>query len=124
MPYATNAEPPLSPLFPDPGPTGCDSHLGQESSHAEHKISQSLHLHEVDIGRFFSSEALASDSHNHCVPIMDVLQDPSNVDILIVKPLLRLHDEPPYETVGDMVGFVGRMFEGRVFMHEHHVSHR
>ncbi|EMD33657.1 hypothetical protein CERSUDRAFT_159893 [Gelatoporia subvermispora B] len=89
------------------------------------KIPQSVHPYEVEIGRFFSSEALASDPRNHCVPIVEVFQDPFDVDILIVvMPLLRLHDEPPFETVGEIVDFVQQIFEGLLFMHEHHVAHR
>lgn len=37
-------------------------------------------LHELQINKLFSTEPLASDPRNHCVPLLDVI---------------RLRDEPP-----------------------------
>jgi hypothetical protein len=36
-------------------------------------VKKSVHPFEADIGRFFSSKALANNPHNHCVPIYEVL---------------------------------------------------
>lgn len=79
------------------------------------RTSKSKHPYEVDIGRYFSSESLASDPRNHCVPILDVLQDSRDEDILIlVMLLLREYDDPQFETVGEVIDFLRQVF---------HVSH-
>ncbi|EMD33666.1 hypothetical protein CERSUDRAFT_56679 [Gelatoporia subvermispora B] len=89
------------------------------------KISKQLHPYEIPIGEFFSSEPVASDPRNHCVPIIDVMQDPDEEDLqIIVMPLLRLWNDPPFNTIGEVVEFFRQIFEGMAFMHEHHVAHR
>ncbi|KAI0929999.1 hypothetical protein AcW1_008783 [Taiwanofungus camphoratus] len=89
------------------------------------RTSKSKHPYEVDIGRYFSSESLASDPRNHCVPILDVLQDSRDEDILIlVMLLLREYDDPQFETVGEVIDFLRQVFHGLQFMHQHHVAHR
>ncbi|EIM87934.1 uncharacterized protein STEHIDRAFT_138450 [Stereum hirsutum FP-91666 SS1] len=80
---------------------------------------------EVDIGRLFSSEPLASDPRNHCVPFIDVLPVPEEEgEHVIVTPLLRPWNSPSLETYGEAVAFLSQIFEGIQFMHEHHVAHR
>jgi len=89
------------------------------------KVSLSRHPYEVEIGRFFSSEPLASDPRNHCVPIYDVLNVPDDDDIcILVMPLLRANDSPRFQTVGEAVEFFRQLFEGLQFMHSHSVAHR
>ncbi|OBZ70648.1 hypothetical protein A0H81_09376 [Grifola frondosa] len=88
-------------------------------------VSKSLHPHEADIGLYFSAEQLASDAHNHCVPIYEILHDPNDEDlVLLVMPLLRSFDEPPFDTVGEAVDFFRQCLEGMQLMHHHHVAHR
>jgi hypothetical protein len=74
-----------------------------------------LHLHpyEADIIRFFSSGDVASDPRNHCVPVYDVVPvSPEGVPaVLIVTPLLRQYNDPPFETVGQVVDFFTQIFE-------------
>ncbi|GBE80577.1 predicted protein [Sparassis crispa] len=89
------------------------------------RVSTSIHPYEIEIGQFFSSEPLASNAQNHCVPIYDVLRVPDNEDIaLLVMPLLRGYDDPPMQTMGEAVEFFRQIFEGLQFMHENHVAHR
>ncbi|GBE80551.1 hypothetical protein SCP_0302660 [Sparassis crispa] len=89
------------------------------------KTKKSTHPYEAEIARFLSSSPLISDPRNHCVPICEALQDPIDEDIvLLVMPLLRLYDEPRFETVGEAVEFFHQMIEGMAFMHQHHVAHR
>jgi len=75
-------------------------------------IKKSVHPYEADIGLFFSSETLASDPRNHCVPIYEVLQLPDDDDkIILVMPLLREYYNPRFDTVGEVVEFFRQVFE-------------
>ncbi|KII92692.1 hypothetical protein PLICRDRAFT_679064 [Plicaturopsis crispa FD-325 SS-3] len=89
------------------------------------KLSKSVHPFEVDIGRYFTSEPLASDPRNHCAPFIEVLQVPDDDDLaVVVMPLLRYYDNPRFDTFGEAVDFFQQVIEGLQFMHEHHVAHR
>ncbi|TFK37971.1 kinase-like domain-containing protein, partial [Crucibulum laeve] len=80
---------------------------------------------EVEAGRFFSTEPLASDPRNHCIPFLDVLEIPDQDNaVLIVMPLLQDFGIPPFETIGEVVDFFGQLFEGLYFMHINKVAHR
>lgn len=74
------------------------------------KVSATVHPHEVDIGRFLCSEEVASHPENHCVPLWDVLEDPSEDKVLIlVMPLLRSCNDPEFETIGEVVDFIRQL---------------
>ncbi|KZT74546.1 hypothetical protein DAEQUDRAFT_742671 [Daedalea quercina L-15889] len=74
---------------------------------------------------FLSSEPLASDPRNHCVPLLDVLRDPEDGDIcLLVMSMLRRCNNAPFVTVGEAIEFFQQAFEGLLFIHEHNVAHR
>ncbi|KAJ6507376.1 kinase-like domain-containing protein [Mycena vitilis] len=89
-----------------------DRHPGSDSKYTE-----------LEIGKFFS--ALAEDPHSHCVPILDVLDVPDIEDCwIIVMPLLRDFNSPRFDTFGEAVDFLGQVFEGLKFMHDHNVAHR
>ncbi|EKM49870.1 uncharacterized protein PHACADRAFT_154503 [Phanerochaete carnosa HHB-10118-sp] len=80
---------------------------------------------EIKIATMLSSPPLNSDIRNHCVPILDIIEDDNDPDVsLIVMPFLRLMDDPPFDTVDDVVDFVDQMLEGLVFIHEQGVAHR
>ncbi|KAH7906825.1 hypothetical protein BJ138DRAFT_1071218 [Hygrophoropsis aurantiaca] len=88
-------------------------------------ISKSVHPYEVDIGQYFSSESVASDPANHCVPIYEVLEIPNEPDrVILVMPLLRLYDDPRFDTIGEVMECLRQLFEGLQYMHRHHVAHR
>jgi len=88
-------------------------------------LSKSLHPYEVEIGQFFSREPHASDPRNHCVPIYDVLQDPQEEDtVFLVMPLLRDSQDPPFDTIGEVLDYIEQITEGLQFMHSQHVAHR
>jgi hypothetical protein len=75
-------------------------------------ISISRHPHEVEIGQLFSSEPLASNPKNRCIPFYDVLRVPDNEDrVIIVMPLLYRIENPPFQTIGEVVGFFRQIFE-------------
>ncbi|PBK85266.1 hypothetical protein ARMGADRAFT_942249, partial [Armillaria gallica] len=88
-------------------------------------VSKSIHPHEVPIGRFLSSQPLASDPKNHCVPIYDILQSPLDDDVqIIVMPRLYDFNRTPFDTVGELLECFRQIFEGIEFMHKHFVAHR
>lgn len=68
---------------------------------------------ELQISRFLSS---VQHDANHCVPIIDVLDDPLNPSMsLMVMQYLRPWDDPELTMVGDVVDFVSQMLEVRCF---------
>ncbi|KAJ8463059.1 hypothetical protein ONZ45_g17716 [Pleurotus djamor] len=89
------------------------------------RVDKRVHPYEAEIGRFFSTGSLAMDPRNHCVPIYQVLPASTGRDFLIlVMPLLKDYDEPPFDTIGEAVEFFRQIFEGLQFMHENNVAHR
>ena len=61
---------------------------------------------ELEIARIVSSPELRRHPHNHCVPLLDVLELPNTLDRkLIVVPFLRPFDEPRFRTYGEFVDF-------------------
>ncbi|KAI0054874.1 hypothetical protein BV25DRAFT_1922294 [Artomyces pyxidatus] len=83
------------------------------------------YIKEVEVARYLTSEPLTADPQNHCVPILDILQVPGDLEeYIIVTPLLRPYENPPFETYGEAVDFFSQMFEAVNFMHKHHVAHR
>ncbi|KAJ7637160.1 hypothetical protein FB45DRAFT_1056375 [Roridomyces roridus] len=88
-------------------------------------ISSTLHPFEADIGQLFSSLEHAGNPRNHCVPILDVLQDPDDMDrqIIVLPQLVPFH-YPAFDTVGEVVDCFRQIFEGLQYMHENFVAHR
>ncbi|KAK0190746.1 kinase-like domain-containing protein [Armillaria mellea] len=77
---------------------------------------------EFELAVFFSSPPLSTDLRNHCVPIYDVLQFGKYG--IIVMPQLRLFNDAPFDTVGEVLECFRQILEGVQFMHQHHVAHR
>ncbi|KAJ7162165.1 hypothetical protein C8R46DRAFT_1353178 [Mycena filopes] len=81
---------------------------------------------EVRIFHELSSDALASDKRNHCVPAIEILHVPNeiakNID-LIVMPLLFQWPRYPFSTIGEGVQFISCVFEGLQFLHAHNIWH-
>ncbi|KAI8993985.1 hypothetical protein BD414DRAFT_535053 [Trametes punicea] len=89
------------------------------------QVMMSCFPYEVAISQYLSSEPLASDSRNHCVPIYEVLDVPDDKDLkLLVMPLLHDFTEPRFLTVGEAVECRRQLIEDLDFMHTHHVAHR
>ncbi|KAI0065666.1 hypothetical protein BV25DRAFT_1581074 [Artomyces pyxidatus] len=81
--------------------------------------------YELQINQLFASEPLASDPRNHCAQILEVIKLPGeDEEKLLVMPLLRQYDDPPFETYGEVVAFLSQLFEGVQFMNENNVAHR
>jgi hypothetical protein len=75
-------------------------------------IKKSEHPYEVEIATFFSSKDLASNLKNHCIPIYDVLTVPNDPEgTILVMPLVRGFESPPFRTIGEAVDFFGQFFE-------------
>ncbi|KAL1937554.1 hypothetical protein VTO73DRAFT_13049 [Trametes versicolor] len=80
---------------------------------------------ELEILRYISSPDMVQHPQNHCVPLLDVIYDPSDPETcFIVMPYLRYIDHPPFELVEDMMEFGEVILEGLVFLHDHGVAHR
>lgn len=110
------------------------------------RIKKSSNPNEKDILHYFGTGFLASDSRNHCVPVLDTLYPPNDKNwVIIVMPLLRDYDSPRFDTVGEVVECFRQLFEvcrrhcesfltcltiwmnefqGLQFMHQHRVAHR
>ena len=76
------------------------------------QITRAEHPYEVDIALYFSSEDLALNPANHCVPIHDVLAlDDDDDFVIIVMPLLRPYANPRFDTIGEVVECFRQLFE-------------
>ncbi|CDO69424.1 hypothetical protein BN946_scf184791.g19 [Trametes cinnabarina] len=77
---------------------------------------------ELQIAQFLSS---LQHTSNHCVPVLDVLEDPLDTSqSLVVMQYLRPWNDPEFVMVGDVVDFVKQMLEGLAFLHNYRVAHR
>lgn len=80
---------------------------------------------ELEIGQFLSSPGLILESHNHCVPLLDILELPDEPEQkLIVMPFLRPFNNPRFQTYGEFVSFFSQICDGLLFMHERNIAHR
>lgn len=69
---------------------------------------------ELQIALMLSSETLRQHPNNHCVPIIDHFEDEADSRMsFMVMPFLLSIDEPPFETVEDVVDFVEQMLTVR-----------
>lgn len=69
---------------------------------------------ELQVASYLSSELLRLDPRNHCVPLLDILQDPLNPDTaFMVMPFLRYITSPPFEVVGDILACIDQILEVR-----------
>lgn len=59
-----------------------------------------------------SSRPLSSEPNNHCVPLIDIFEDNEEPQLTyIVMPFLRTIDDPPFDTVADVMDFIDQLFE-------------
>ncbi|KAF9649332.1 kinase-like protein, partial [Thelephora ganbajun] len=80
---------------------------------------------EPRIAQMLSTKELRADPRNHCVPIIEVIDDPDDDSVsYMVMPLLRMADLPPFQYVKEIVDFMDQTLEGLVFIHENGVAHR
>ena len=68
--------------------------------------------YEVSVHHLLSTPPLSLDPRNHCVQAIEILQVPDDPHrTIIVMPLLRPFDDPPFLTVGECMGFFIQIFE-------------
>lgn len=59
-----------------------------------------------------STKELRANPRNHCVPIIEVFDDPENEAMsFMVMPLLRNADSPPFQYVKEIIDFVDQILE-------------
>jgi len=69
-------------------------------------------VEETRIAQMLSTEELRADPKNHCIPIIEVIDDPDNDSIsYMVMPLLRVADSPPFQYVKEIMDFVDQILE-------------
>lgn len=67
---------------------------------------------ELKLLQYLTSPELLEDPYNHCVPLLDVIYDPSDPQTcFVVMPFLRYIDQPPFELVEDMLECGERILE-------------
>lgn len=67
---------------------------------------------ESRIAQMLSTKKLREDPKNHCVPIIEVIDDPDNDSLsYMIMPLLRIADSPPFQYVKEIVDFVDQILE-------------
>ncbi|KAM5533173.1 hypothetical protein V8D89_013129 [Ganoderma adspersum] len=89
------------------------------------KVNKYNHPYEAEIGQLFSTEPFASDPHNRCVPIYEVLQSPLDDSmIFLVMPYLMRYHQLRFGTMGEVVEYFRQLFEGLECIHAQHVAHR
>lgn len=67
---------------------------------------------EIPIARLLSRDSVLEDPTNHCVPIIEPIEDPHdrNKAILVMKHL-RPFDDPELRTIGEAVDFISQTLE-------------
>ena len=59
-----------------------------------------------------NTEEMLADPRNHCVPVIEVIEDPNDGAVsYMVMPLLRRVQRPPFEFIKEIVDFVDQVFE-------------
>ena len=67
---------------------------------------------ELKIALLLGSETAIKDPKNHSVAVFDHFEDPNDPSTsYMVMPFLRPINDPPFETVRDVVDFVDQMLE-------------
>ncbi|KAG5715483.1 hypothetical protein E4T56_gene12734, partial [Termitomyces sp. T112] len=88
------------------------------------RVDTERYENEISILNHLSSEPFTSDPRNHCVPILEIINPPEGSHIaFVVMPYLFKVDFPPFETIGEAIGFFKQVFEGLLYMHENHIIH-
>ncbi|KAJ7502398.1 hypothetical protein B0H11DRAFT_1712535 [Mycena galericulata] len=88
-------------------------------------VDTEVHPFELEISTLVSTSPLANDPRNHCVPLLGSLDVPdSNKEKILIMPLLRRYEDPPFDTFGEAIDFFGQLFEGLKFLHDHNIAHR
>lgn len=72
---------------------------------------------ESSIGVFLSSGENSRESTNHCIPILQVIQDESLPAFeFIVMPLLRPYNDPPFFDLEEVLDFMKQALEVMILL--------
>ncbi|PIL36661.1 hypothetical protein GSI_00350 [Ganoderma sinense ZZ0214-1] len=72
---------------------------------------------ELKIATHLSSPKMRKDPRNHCVPVLDVFPDKDDPNhSYIVMPFLRYIDDPPFESVQNMLDCGEQLLEVRTLL--------
>jgi len=67
---------------------------------------------EIRIAQMLTTKELRADPRNHCVPVIEVIDDPDDDSIsYMVMPLLRNAVLPPFQYMKEIVDFVDQVLE-------------
>ncbi|KAI5825113.1 hypothetical protein K523DRAFT_283738, partial [Schizophyllum commune Tattone D] len=89
------------------------------------RVDKRRHPTEVEITSTLCSPPYSSDPRNHCVPVLEVLQDPEDENFqLMVLPLLRNYANPRFDTVGEAVVCFRQIVQSVRLMHANKIAHR
>ncbi|KAF6749844.1 kinase-like domain-containing protein [Ephemerocybe angulata] len=101
----------------------CDATRLKDQSQVVLKIvDKGSKYQELELHRFLSDE---SDTQNHAIPILEVLTSEDRPsEVIVVLPLCRAWDVPEFDTVGEVVDFIGQILEGFKFLHGELIAHR
>ena len=95
----TALQTPLTDGYTDEGKFVCIKSIPKNSD--ESRIAQML-----------STKELREDPRNHCVPIIEVFDDPDDDSLsYLVMPLLRNADSPPFQYIKEIIDFVDQILE-------------
>ena len=67
---------------------------------------------ELNIAQMLRQEEWVGDPRNHCVPVTQVFKDHNDPNVsYMVMPFLRPMDDPPFESVKEIVKFTDQILE-------------
>ena len=70
--------------------------------------------HEIEILQFLSDDERLNDKRNHAVPLLDIFTDSSDPALFfLVMPFLRPFDDPPFQSVDEVIKFIHQTLEVR-----------
>ena len=73
---------------------------------------------QLNINQYLCSPVLMREPHNHCVPLLEILELPDAPEQkLLVMPFLRPFDNPRFQTFGEFVSFFTQICDVRA---QHH----
>lgn len=81
---------------------------------------------ELPILQYFSDPSRSAETKNHCIRLLDTVDLPGwsdYFDHILVEPLLRVWQAPPFLMAAENLSFVVQALEGLSYMHSHNISH-
>jgi hypothetical protein len=77
--------------------------------------------HELQLLRFFDADEVRHDPWN-LAPRIIQLSERGNSAVVCLERLFE-YDQPPLQTVANVIDFVKQTLEGLAFLHEHRIAH-